>query len=88
MTIMNYKPTELACIVEQTQQQEIVIVEQDLVVKHRLDLVEMNLQNEKVREIERIVLKMPQLIIEINDFIHGKMYSRTMFCPAGRLCAP
>jgi len=86
MTIMNYTPTELACIVEQTKQQELVILEpQDIVIKHRLDLVEMNIQNERVREIERIVLQMPQLIIEINDFIHGKMYSRTMFCPAGAL---
>ena len=85
MTIMNYTPIELACIVEQTQQQEIVLVSQDLIVKHRLDLVEMNVQNEKVREIEQTILKMPQLIIEINDFIHGKMYSRTMFCPAGAI---
>lgn len=48
-------------------------------------LLQQLLTNDKVTELENIGLDQPQLVLDTTHLIHGKMYARTIFMPAGTL---
>ena len=83
--LINYTEQELSYIILKTQERDIDIINDSSlsIVDQTQELVDMNIQNDKVRELEKIILQTPQIILKTTDFIHGKMYARTVFIPAG-----
>jgi len=51
--------------------------------QQKITVIDQTETNEKVLELEKIILETPQIILKTTNLIHGGIYARTVFIPAG-----